>query len=119
MDNNIIPNKFIYHKSNPFYRDSINQQGLVCKPKSETWLTDTDIYGRVIFLTNSNKVEDWFDSTYDDDIYEINTTKLKNKFLIDPNFVWQDNPKHIITYENIPLDSIRLIYKGSGEDLLF
>lgn len=48
------------------FRDSIAKEGLLPKGKSETWLSDTEIDGEVIFATNSEDPKDWFDSTYDE-----------------------------------------------------
>jgi hypothetical protein len=107
----VIPNKYVYHTSNPIFRDKISEEGLIPKGKSESWLSDTNIDGEVIFVVNSDNKDDWWDSTYDDDIYQIDTTKLKNKWYNDPNFDLGD--KRIITFEKIPLNSIKLIYKGS------
>lgn len=114
--NNLVeiePNKYVYHTSNPIFRDKISKEGLITKGKSETWLSDTKIDGKVIFAVNSDNQKDWFDSTYDDDIYKIDTSKIKNKWYVDPNF--DLNAKRIITFEKIPLDSIKLIYKGTGQ----
>ena len=55
-------------------------------------------------------------STYDDDIYKIDTTNFNNKWYNDPNFDLEY--KRIITFEKIPLNSIKLIYKGTGSDTL-
>lgn len=107
----VIPNRYVYHTSNPIFRDKISKEGLITKGKSESWLSDTKIHGKVIFAVNSDDKDDWWDSTYDDDIYRIDTTKLKNRWYVDPNFDLEDN--RIITFENIPLNSIKLIYKGS------
>ena len=112
----VIPNKYVYHTSNPIFRDRISKEGLIPKEKGETWLSDTNIDGEVIFAVNSDNKEDWWDSTYDDDIYKIDTTNLNNKWYNDPNFDLED--KRIITFENIPLNSIKLIYKGTGSDTL-
>lgn len=109
----VEPNKYLYHTSNPIFRDNITKEGLIPKGKSEAWLSDTKIDGEVIFAVNSDNKEDWFDSTYDDDIYRIDTSKLNNKWYVDPNFDLDD--KRIITFERIPVDSIELIYKGTGE----
>ena len=106
----VIPNKYVYHTSNPVFRDKISKEGLIPKGKSETWLSDTNIDGKVIFVVNSNKEDYRFDSTYDDDIYRIDTTKLNNKWYNDPNF---DDGLHLITFDKIPLNAIKLIYKGS------
>jgi hypothetical protein len=112
----VIPNKYVYHTSNPIFRDKISKEGLTPKGKSESWLSDTNIDGRVIFAVNSDNKQDWWDSTYDDDIYKIDTTNLNNKWYNDPNFELED--KRIITFEKIPLNSIKLIYKGTGSDTL-
>lgn len=109
----IIPNKYVYHTSNPFFRDKISKEGLIPKGKSESWLSNTEIDGEVIFTVNSDNKKDWWNSTYDDDIYKINTTHLKNKWFVDPNFKLID--KRIITFEKIPLSAIKLIYKGTGK----
>lgn len=105
----------IYHKSNPIFRDAIKKQGLIPKGKSEAWLSDTNINGKVIFASNSSDEDDWFDSTYDDDIYQIDTTKINNKWFKDPNF---DDDAYVITFEPIPKSALKLIYKGSGEEYL-
>lgn len=112
----VIPNKYVYHTSNPIFRDKISKEGLIVKGKGETWLSDTNIDGEIIFAVNSDNKEDWWDSTYDDDIYKIDTTNLNNKWYNDPNFDLED--KRIITFENIPPNSIKLIYKGSGSDTI-
>lgn len=112
----VLPNKYVYHKSNKIFRDRISKEGLIPKGRSETWLSDTKIDGEVIFATNSDDKKEWFDSTWDDDIYKIDTSKLKNKWFKDPNFNWS-NSYHIITFEKIPVSSIQLIYKGTGADL--
>jgi GNAT superfamily N-acetyltransferase len=107
----VVPNKYVYHTSNPIFRDKISKEGLIPKGKSESWLSNTKIDGKVIFVANSNKKKYFWDSTYDDDIYQIDTTKLNNKWYNDPNF--DSDGLHLITFENIPLNSIKLIYKGS------
>jgi hypothetical protein len=104
-------NRYLYHTSNPIFRDKIYKEGLIPKGKSEAWLSDTKIDGEVIFAVNSDNKEDWFDTTYDDDIYRIDTTNLKNTWYVDPNFDLED--KRVITFERIPLSSIELIYKGT------
>ncbi len=107
----VVPDKYVYHTSNPFFRDEIARIGLIPKGKSETWLSDTPIDGEVIFAVNSEDKNDWWDSTYDDDIYRIDTTNLSNKWYNDPNFDPED--KRIFTFEAIPLNAIELIYRGS------
>lgn len=112
----VEPGRYVYHTSNPIFRDMISKQGLIPKERSEAWLTGTKIDGKVIFAVNSDDPSDWWDSTYDDDIYRINTSGLNNKWYVDPNFDLED--KRIITFERIPLDSIELIKKGNPEGFL-
>ena len=112
----VKPNKYVYHTSNPLFRDKISKEGLIPKGKSEAWLSDTKINGEVIFAVNSDNKKDWWDSTYDDDIYRVDTINLKNKWYVDPNFNLQDN--RIITFEKIPTKAIKLIYKGTEESTL-
>jgi hypothetical protein len=61
-------------------------------------------------VVNDNKDDYRFNSTYDDDIYRIDTSKINNKWYNDPNF---DDCLHLITFDKIPLIAIKLIYKGS------
>lgn len=109
----VQPNRFVYHTSNPIFREKISFKGLTPKGRSEAWLSYTKIEGEVIFAVNSNDKKDWWNSTYDDDIYRIDTTNLTNKWYNDPNFGVND--KRIITFEPIPKSAIQLIYKGTGE----
>jgi len=111
----ITPNRYLYHTSNPIFRNKILEVGLITKGRSETWLSDTKIDGEVIFAVNSDDKDDWWDSTYDDDIYRIDTKNLKNQWYNDPNFDEED--KRVITFENIPKNNIKLIYKGDGKSL--
>lgn len=112
----VSPNKYMYHTSNPIFRDKISKEGLIPKGKSESWLSDTKIIGDVIFAVNSDNKEEWWDSTFDDDIYQIDTSKLNNTWYNDPNFDVEDN--RVITFANIPLGAIKLIYRGTGKDEL-
>ncbi len=104
-------NRYVYHTSNPIFRDKIASEGLIPKAKSEAWLSDTKIDGKVIFAVNNSDGYKW-DSTYDDDIYQIDTSKINNQWYNDPNF---NDGKHIITFDSIPLQAIKLIYKGTGK----
>jgi hypothetical protein len=112
----MIIEKFIYHVSNPMFRSEILSIGLIPKGKSETWMSNTPNIGKVIFATNSSKRKDWFNSTWDDDIYKIDTSKLKNKWYKDPNF--SEEEFHIYTNEPIPVEAIELIHKGTGKSKL-
>jgi len=107
----VKPNKYVYHTSNPIFRNIISKEGLMPQGKSESWLSNTKIDGKVIFVVNDNEENYRFDSTYDDDIYRIDTSKLNNKWYNDPNF--ESDGLHLITFDKIPLSSIKLIYKGN------
>jgi hypothetical protein len=114
------PNRYVYHKSVPIFRDKISKEGLIPQ-RGDQWLSDTKIDGKAIFVTNSDNPEDWFDSDYDDDVYKIDTSKITNKWFFDPNFeegIYKtDDNDSLITLEKIPLEAIELIHKGTGESL--
>lgn len=54
----VKPNRYVYHTSNPIFRDKISKEGLMPKGKSESWLSDTKIDGEVIFAINSDDKKD-------------------------------------------------------------
>lgn len=105
----------MYHKSNPMFRDSILANGLIPKVGEcyrIYWEDKTnDELKPYVFMYNKEEHE--YDSTYDDDIYEIDVNQLE-----------QDRIKKDIcptlegcyVYDKvIPISAIKLIYKGSGE----
>ena len=108
----IRPQRHVYHTSNPYFRDRIAAEGLMPQGRSAAWLSTTKIDGEVIFAVNSNEKQYVWDSTYDDDIYLIDTKGLPNTWYRDPNF---NDDLHIITFEKIPLSAIKLIYQGTGK----
>lgn len=111
---NIKLNNIVYHTSNPKHRNSIMKQGLI--PKQESWgnAIDSDYNKELgdkgaIFIVNGGE---YYDSTYDDDVWEINTNSLKNKW-------YKDNYVTGALYTLTPIDknNIKLIYKGTGKSL--
>ena len=113
----IIPNKIVIHKSNPIWRESILKTGLQASA-GECYKTYAG-YGEkcvpAIFATNSTNKRSWFDSTYDDDVWEINTEIIPDvKWYKDRHF--ESTKKHIVTFENIPADAITLKHEGTGKD---
>ena len=117
----ITPGKYVVHSSNPSNRDNISTTGLQVS-LGECYLIYADSnYGEddecvpAIFATNSIKKKDLFDSTYDDDIWVIDTERANVQWYKDAHFDGGDT-KHIVTFEDIPVDAIRLIYKGTGGD---
>lgn len=108
-------NRYLYHASNVSNRKRINKNGIV-PYRGVQWLDDTDIEGNAVFATNSDNQGDWFDSTWDDDVWRIDTKKLNGvKWFLDPN---TDNGVWVYTHEAIPRDAIELFKKGTGKDLL-
>lgn len=117
----ITPGRYVVHSSNPSNRDNISTTGLQVS-LGECYLIYADSnYGEddecvpAIFATNSIKKKDLFDSTYDDDIWVIDTERANVQWYKDAHFDG-GNTKHIVTFEDIPVDAIRLIYKGTGGD---
>ena len=112
----VIPNDIVIHKSNPMFRDDILRDGLRTKT-GECYKIYVG-YGYkcqpAIFATNSTNKRAWFDSTYDDDIWEINTRMIPDvKWYKDKHF--GSVSKHMVTFQNIPPDCLNLIKKGTGK----
>ncbi len=119
----ISPEKYVTHTSNPINRDSIMELGIKTT-LGECYLIYADSnYGEdeecvpAVFATNSIKKKDLFDSTYDDDIWVINTEIANVQWYNDAHFEGGDY-KHIVTFEDIPVEAIKLVYKGTGGDSL-
>jgi hypothetical protein len=117
----VTPGRYVVHSSNPSNRDNISTTGLQTY-LGECYLIYADSnYGEddecvpAVFATDSLKKKDMFDSTYDDDIWVIDTERANVQWYKDAHFDGGDT-KHIVTFENIPVDAIRLIYKGTGGD---
>jgi len=113
----IIPNEKVFHQSNPMFRNKIEEQGL--KVRAGECYKIYAGYGEkcipAIFATNSSNKRSWFDSSYDDDVWEIDTTKIPNvKWYKDRHY--ESRSKHIVTFQDIPKEAIKLIYEGSGKD---
>jgi hypothetical protein len=115
----IKPNKIVIHKSNPKFRDRISNEGL--KAIAGECYKIYAGYGEkcipAIFATNSTNKRAWFDSTYDDDVWTINTELIPNvKWYKDRHF--ESSKKHIVTFDNIPSDAIELMREGTGRDMI-
>ena len=113
----ITPNKIVIHKSNPKFRDIISNEGL--KVRSGECYKIYAGYGEkcipAIFATNSINKRASFDSTYDDDVWEIDTEMIPDvKWYKDKHY--ESRSKHIVTFENIPADAITLKHEGTGKD---
>ena len=110
----VKPNQFIYHVSNPRFRESILKNGLipqVGEQRYDDWGNDI----KAIFCTNATKVKHIWDSTYDDDIWKIDTVGLLNKWYLDSNFKYGKD-FHILTFEPIPVQNLTLVYEGSDKN---
>ena len=113
----ITPNKIVIHKSNPKVRDKISNEGL--KARAGECYKIYAGYGEkcipAIFATNSTNKRAWFDSTYDDDVWEIDTEMIPDvKWYKDRHY--ESRSKHIVTFENIPANAITLKHEGTGKD---
>lgn len=113
----IVPNKFITHISSPTWRKNILLTGLQASIGDcyQDYAGGNEECKPAIFATNSTNDEDLFDSTWDDDIWMIDTEEIPEvKWYVDSHY---DNKKHIVTFDNIPKSAIKLIYKGTGKTL--
>ncbi len=115
----IMPEKIIIHKSSPKNREQILLNGLKTRT-GECYKTYAG-YGEkctpAIFATNSTNKRAWFDSTYDDDIWAINTELIPNiKWYKDKHY--ESTKKHVVSFQDIPASAIELIHQGTGEGSL-
>lgn len=121
MGKKVIPNKYVYHSSPIVWRESISDTGLVCSSgECYTSHAGDDDCEPAVFATNSDNKEEWFDSTYDDDVWRIDTKKAGVTWYKDKHFKGMKHPefgdyKHIVTFENIPVSAIELVHKGTGK----
>ena len=111
----VTPNNIVIHKSNPMFRDKIMKNGL--KVRAGECYKIYVGYGvkckPAVFATNSTNKRAWFDSTYDDDIWEINTEMIPDvKWYKDRHY--ESRSKHIVTFQDIPKEAITLKYEGTG-----
>jgi hypothetical protein len=81
-----------------------------------------DLYGEwytecqpAIFATDSMNKEDMFDSGYNDDIWLIDTECAKVTWYRDAHFEGGDYEHHIVTFEDISPDCLKLIHEGTGK----
>jgi len=111
----VKPLPILYHTANPELRKAITQQGLI--PKQESWgkAIGSDMNAELgdklaIFVSNDGK---YYDSTYDDDVWAIDTSKVNN--------IWYKDEHYIggaYTFEPISRNALKLIYKGTGNSTL-
>ena len=114
-----FPNRFVVHKSNPVWRENIELTGLQASVGDcYQQHVGGDVECRpAIFATDSLNPKDMFDSTYDDDIWIIDTECANVKWFADKHFVGGDYKHHILTFDDIPSECIKLQYKGTGKSL--
>lgn len=108
--------RYVYHKSNPYYREFILKNGLKVNIGVGQLGIPTDITTKAIYATNSDNPDDLYDTTYDDDVFEIDTSKINNIWYEDTNVYGKH--KHIVTFEDIPKEAIHLVYEGIGESII-
>ena len=111
-----IPDRYVVHKSNPVWRENIELTGLqVSVGECYQIYVGGDVECKeAIFATDSLSKNEMFDSTYDDDIWLIDTECANVKWYRDKHFDFSPY-KHIVTFENISPECIELIYKGTGK----
>lgn len=115
----ITPNRIVIHKSSPVWRESILKIGLQVSAGDcyKTYVGYGEKCIPAIFATNSTNKRAWFDSTYDDDVWAINTNLIPNiKWYKDSHF--ESSKKHIVTFDNIPPEAIELMNEGTGRNLM-
>ena len=113
-----IPEK-LYHKAPPHVRNYIKEQGLVPyvgDSYAMHWEDKVDIskLRPYVFLYDKNVSE--YDSTWDDDIWEVETKLLnKNLLMPDPDIGMYENLGCYVYPVVIEPNKIKLVYKGTGK----
>jgi hypothetical protein len=119
----MTPNKFVVHQSNPISRDSIKRLGLQASVGEcyqlyvNDFLEDNETCQPAIFATDSLDKEDMFSDGYDDDTWLIDTECAGVTWYRDAHFEGGDYEHHIVTFENISSNCIKLINKGTGKSI--
>lgn len=114
------PSQFVYHKAPPLVRDNIFEMGLLVsvgdcyKSYSENFTEEECV--PAIFATDSENENYWYESTWDDDVWMIDTECANVNWYKDKHYRGGDYEYHIVTFENILPDCIKLIYEGTGEN---
>ena len=109
----------LFHKSPPTFRKSIKSNGLIPRigDSYQLYYGDSPHLKQhtkpCIFATN-NPDKDFYDSTYDDDIWEINQEIAGVEWELDPAF---DDENYVRTFDKIKPEALTLVYKGTGESL--
>jgi hypothetical protein len=112
------PGKFLIHKSNPVWRDDIKRTGLKASV-GECYKIYSQNFSKeeckpAIFATDSENENYWYDSTWDDDIWVIDTKCAGVIWYKDNHYKGGDYEYNILTFENISPECLELIYKGSS-----
>ena len=111
------PGKFVVHKSVPAWRENIELTGLqVSVGDCYQGHVGGDVdCQEAIFATDSMEEKYMFDSTYDDDTWLIDTECAGVTWYKDKHFEGGDYKYHIVTFQNIPANCLKLIHKGTGK----
>lgn len=101
------PQIVLYHVSNPLYRDSISQYGLIPQKGASYMCHYGDNHmGDVVFVSTKNN----YDSTYDDDRWKITLTQEEYAYL---EFNTDKEVSNgLYTKKVIPSRCLTLIHKG-------
>ena len=109
-----MKNNKMYHVSSPKSRESIRMNGLLPRVGNQRAMSQrNDI--PLIYATAATKLEYLFNSTFDDDIWEIDLSKTNNEWTEDSEMF----TPHFHTDKPISTDAITLVYRGSGRDMEF
>jgi hypothetical protein len=112
------PGKYIVHVSNPTWRENIELTGLQVSVGDcyQEYVGGDVECQQAIFATDSMEEKYWFNSTYDDDVWLIDTECAGVSWFKDRHFDFGDYKNHIVTFENIKPNCLKLIHKGTGEN---
>ena len=118
-ESSINIDKYMFHLANPVFRDSILEKGLIPQKGASTEIHWDDMgvdLPKCVFMFKGN--EEPYDSTYDDDLWVIDTTNLdKSKFKKDIDDYMYKKYGSVMYTDIVDPSYITLEYKGSdGKD---
>lgn len=99
----------IFHKSPVYFRKSIKSNGLLPKIGNQRLVEDKHHHDAVFFYIKFKEDDPEFDSTYDDDIWEI----MKLPINIQKDLNYPENHNFYLTTDRIDSKDLKLIHKGA------
>jgi hypothetical protein len=110
--------RYLYHVANPANRKSIGARGLIPGP-SEQRCGSYGCEDNLLFVSDTDKRDELFNSGLNDDIWRIDASKIPNdvQWEVDANLSdGDDDPVNIFTRSAIPANALTLVWAADPGD---